>query len=456
MSNLDKEKYDYFKPQPGKQTDFLASKADIVVYGGGAGSGKTHALLLEAIRYQHVPGSRVGIFRNTLTQVTQPGGLWDTAKQIYPELGGVTSGRDEFIFPSGSRITFSYLRTEDDLNKYKGAQFSCLMFDELTHFNEHAFFYMLSRLRSTTGIDPYVRATTNPDKTHWLRKFIDWYIGEDGIPIEERSGVVRYFIKKGNDVFWYDDEMAAILDHPGIKPKSFTFISARVQDNPALLDIDPSYLANLHALPELERQQLLLGNWDAQMARGNFFKKENFAVVQVPPVFPKGNVVRCWDWAATDPGKGNDPDWTVGMKMGRDELGTFYILDLVRFRKDPHEVKPSFLNTTHQDGKDVHIHIPIDPGAAGKIIADDFVRAAAGYTITAERVTGAKTLRATPASSQAAAGNIKIVEAGWNKVLLDELEDFPVRGHDDIVDTLTDCIQALTKKKTRDWAKFIQ
>jgi hypothetical protein len=45
-------------------------------------------------------------------------------------------------------------------------------FDELTHFSESQFFYMLSRNRSMCGVRPYVRATTNPDADSWVATFI--------------------------------------------------------------------------------------------------------------------------------------------------------------------------------------------------------------------------------------------------------------------------------------------
>jgi hypothetical protein len=64
-------------PQPGPQTAFFASAADIAIYGGTAGGGETFAELLECSRHVHVPGFGAVIFRRTTPQIRNEGGLWD-------------------------------------------------------------------------------------------------------------------------------------------------------------------------------------------------------------------------------------------------------------------------------------------------------------------------------------------------------------------------------------------
>lgn len=54
------------KPQPGPQERFLASSADIAIYGGAAGGGKTYAILMEPLRYKDVKGYRAVIFGITI------------------------------------------------------------------------------------------------------------------------------------------------------------------------------------------------------------------------------------------------------------------------------------------------------------------------------------------------------------------------------------------------------
>src|SRR5579859_2373652 len=95
-------------PQPGPQEMFLATPADICVYGGSAGGGKSYGLLLEALR--HIGNSEYGavIFRRTYPEITNEGGLWDESSGLYPLIGGKpTESPPEWTFPSGAKIRFA-------------------------------------------------------------------------------------------------------------------------------------------------------------------------------------------------------------------------------------------------------------------------------------------------------------------------------------------------------------
>ena len=71
------------RPQPGPQEAFLASPADIVIYGGAAGGGKSYGLLLSPLRYKNVPGFGCTIFRRNFNQIFSQGGLWEEAQGMY-------------------------------------------------------------------------------------------------------------------------------------------------------------------------------------------------------------------------------------------------------------------------------------------------------------------------------------------------------------------------------------
>jgi len=264
------------RPQPGPQTDFFRTTADIAIYGGAAGGGKTWALEAEPLRYiQTVPGFGGVIFRRTSVMVLNKGGMWDESFTIYPHLGAESNlTRLEWTFPPhNNRIRFGHMEHEKTRFDWQGAQIPYIGWDELTHFTEEQFFYMLSRNRSTCGVKPYVRATTNPDADSWVANFIAWWIHpETGLPIAERASKMRYFVRLGDQLHWASDpkELAPLTDNK-IVPKSVTFIPANVHDNTILLDKDPGYLANLHALSNVERERLLGGNWKIRPASGLVF-----------------------------------------------------------------------------------------------------------------------------------------------------------------------------------------
>src|ERR1700719_3561106 len=155
--------------QPGPQTAFLQTAADICIYGGAAGGGKTVGLILEPLRHVgRVPGFTAVFFRRTTPQITNPGGLWDESQNFYPRLGGIPHLRaQEWRWPRGGKIKFSHLQLRTTVHDWQGAQIALICFDELTHFTAHQFFYMVSRNRSTCGVRPYIRATCNPDSDSW-------------------------------------------------------------------------------------------------------------------------------------------------------------------------------------------------------------------------------------------------------------------------------------------------
>lgn len=248
-----------FYLQP-KQREFCRSKADIIVFGGAAGGGKTRALLYKPIynRHHENPGFTGVIFRQTYNEIVEAGGLWDEASDIYPYLGarGIVSAY-EWRFPSGAKMVFRHLEEEKTKYKYKGAQFCYLAFDELTNFNESQVWYMFSRNRSMCGIKPYARFTTNPEpnwvKTNLIAPWVDReYDGPRAEP-----GELRWIRRK-------PDGKLEWLESPAPRTKSLTFIPSKLSDNPALTAKDPDYESNLLILPDVERERLHGGNWDVR------------------------------------------------------------------------------------------------------------------------------------------------------------------------------------------------
>jgi hypothetical protein len=282
MSNIE-----IIRPHNGYQMSALSNNADIVIGGGAAGVGKTYTLLLDPLihilKYKGFGGV---IFRRTTPQIRNQGALWDTSFAIYSKIKGAEPKQTglEWKFPNGNRIKFSHLEYENNIYDWQGSQIPFIGFDELTHFSEKMFFYMLSRNRSVCGVKPYVRATCNPDPESWLASFISWWINQDtGFPYPERNGKIRYFIKNSGTYIWgdtYDEvyqknketldilveksnENASEKEKLTAKDfiKSVSFISGSIYENKELIIGDPSYLGNLMSLDEDEKARLLFGNW---------------------------------------------------------------------------------------------------------------------------------------------------------------------------------------------------
>jgi predicted phage terminase large subunit-like protein len=168
-----------------------------------------------------------------------------------------------------------------------------------------------------------------------------------------------------------------------------------------------------------------------KMAQGGMFKRQWFEVVQEMP--ETWNRVRYWDRAATEGGG----DWTCGLRMSRDKDGIYFVEDIVRLQGSPMQVEQAILATAKRDGTDVRIFLERDPGAAGVMEVDYYIRQLAGYSVYAVPVTQSKTLRAGPVASQTEAGHVKLFNASWVEKLLCEAEDFPNGDHDDIIDCLS-------------------
>lgn len=430
--------------QKGPQTAFVECSADIVVYGGAAGGGKSFALLLDPLRFIDNPQFGAVFFRRTTVQLRSIGGLWDESENLYPLLGAHGSRQSlEWRFPSGAKIKMSHMEHEKNRFDWQGSQIAYIGWDEITHFTQNQFWYLVGRNRSMSGVPGQIRCTCNPDPDSFVATFIEWWINQEtGYAIPERSGVIRWFIRNGDDIVWGDSD-AELVQKFGADslPKSVTFIPSSVYDNPLLITKNPGYLANLRALPLVEREQMLKGNWKVRPAAGLYFKSHYFGIVDAPPA--DATVVRYWDRAGTEKRANTDPDATVGLRLSRDRQGILYVEDVRKMFESPHRVETAIVTTAQQDGKAVRIGYMQDPGSAGKGEAEQLGRKLEGYNFKFATATGDKVTRAAPVSSQAEAGNIKLVKAHWNKEFLRVLENFPDGTHDDEVDALSGAFELI-------------
>ena len=271
-----------FEPNPGPQTEFLASTEQEVLYGGSAGGGKSYAMVVDPVRYLTNPNARMLLVRRSTEELRE---LIAVSKQLYPKAvpGIKFMERDKtWVAPSGATLWMSYLDRDDDVMRYQGQAFNWIGFDELTQWpTPYSWNYMRSRLRTTknSGLPLFMRATSNPGGPghQWVKKtFID-----PGVP---------------NNAFWATDtDTGEVISWPkghsrqGEPLFKRRFIPATLFDNPYLAD-DGMYEANLLSLPEHQRRQLLEGDWDIN--EGAAFPEFNRQIHVVEPYDIPNNWVK--------------------------------------------------------------------------------------------------------------------------------------------------------------------
>jgi predicted phage terminase large subunit-like protein len=383
------------RPPHLKQALFLANERLECLFGGAAGGGKSSALLMAALQYVTQPGYAGLLLRRTYADLSLPGALMDRAQAW---LGGSAAHwfdkSKTWAFPSGATLTFGYLESEADKFRYQGSEFAFIGLDEATQFTESQYLYLFSRLRSkgTATVPLRFRAASNP------------------------GGVGHAHIK----------QRFLTEQHP-----DRTFVPSRLEDNPSLNQQE--YRRSLMNLDPFTRAQLLEGDWSE--LSGGLFRREWFRVVDAAP--RKLKKVRAWDLAASEAKDHTDPDWTVGILLGRDADGIFYVLDVKRQRSTPAAVQALVRQTAELDGRDVAIWIEEEGGSSGKALMEFYHKMLGGWNFRSERPTGDKVTRAAPVSSQAEAGNFRMLRAPWNSAFLDELALFPHGSKDDQVDSLS-------------------
>jgi hypothetical protein len=312
---------DIMWPQPGGQEQATNCNADIMIYGGAAGAGKSFFISLDSLKWIQIPGYVAAICRKTYSQIFDAGGLWDECKKIFVKHGGKPRRGDkpQFEFDSGAKIFFKHSQHSANVDMYwQGLQAAVIYIDECTQFTKQEFLYIMSRNRSVTGINSYIRATCNPDPQSWVRELIDWWVGDDGYIIPERSGVIRYFIHRDDRFILSDTKEGLIEQYGDCAPKSFTFIRGFLDDNKKLLEQDPGYRASLQNLDEAQRNALALGNWNEIEKPDSMFPRKNFNAYRVEAIdFEKmERIVVSIDPAGSTTDSSDDTGIVVGGKIG--------------------------------------------------------------------------------------------------------------------------------------------
>lgn len=429
------------KPNPGAQERFLSSNADIVIYGGARGGGKSWALLLDALRYVNNPKFAAVIFRRTYPQIAAQGGLWDKSCEIYPYFGAIANKSNyRWHFPSGASVSFGHMKDERHKLNWQGAEICYLGYDELTHFTQTQFLFLLGSNRSTCGIKPYIRATCNPDAESWVRSLIAPWLEADGYAKPDMRDVLPCSFSDGQFQI-----LSKGKTEDNLNPKTLTYISADVWDNTKLLEINPDYITSLRSLPLIERERFLGirgrgGNWNIKAAAGLIFKSTWLTVTYTYQYQKSDRAIAYWDFAATT---GTASDFTVRALLVK-RNSTIYIVDILRFKLSPAESNKIVVTISQ---KDCHYSAAIrwqnDPGSAGTRDSVSLVTMLSGYDARPVNEHRDKVSRALPLSAACEAGNVMICNGAWNQILISEMEAFPDGGHDDQVDAVSGAYNCL-------------
>ena len=232
---------------------FIEAAETEVLFGGAAGGGKSYGQTVDALLFAlKYPRSHQLILRRTFPELEKS--LIRTSLAIYPR-GVYTFNASSHTgkFKNGSTIDFGYLGSENDVYQYQSAEYDVIRFDELTHFTESQYVYLISRVRGANGYPKQIKSTTNPGGVghSWVKKrFID--------PAEPRCAFVG------------EDGMKRI------------FLPSFLDDNRFLTERDKSYKERLLALPERERRALLYGDWN--IFDGQYFSEFSENLHVIPPI----------------------------------------------------------------------------------------------------------------------------------------------------------------------------
>ena len=431
-------KYIPYDPTPKQRAFLLMNEVKEVLYGGAAGGGKSIAQLMGALQYVDIPGYSAILFRRTYADLSLPGALIDVSKQWlmpFVEAKEVKWSEKEkqYTFPSGATLNFGYLENDNDCYRYQGAEFQYIGIDECTHVSPSNYRYMFSRLRKPKSLQVPLRfrATCNPGGMYG-----EYYYQ-------------RFFVEG--------------------KDNGRIFIGAGLKDNP-YLDAE-AYRESLNELDPVEREQLLNGNWEIKQ-NGDLLDRHWFQIVPHHEVPQAATHVRFWDLAGTDPSKRKgknkrEPDWSVGFKLANYQ-GLYWIEDIIRVQKKPHELEEVVRQTAELDGYSCAVRMEQEPGSSGIITIDHFARNVLnGFDFAGVSSTGSKVERVRPASAAAQAGRVFISDRCRNLLaFLDEADLFPYGSHDDTIDgfsgafnyfrsaTLLRAPTGLKKAGGSYWAKF--
>lgn len=281
-------------PNPGPQTAFMKCDAFECLYGGQVGGGKTDAVIHDALRDIARPEYNAIILRRTFRELEQ--NIISRSWKYYPAFGAkYNESKKTWTFPSGAKVVFGYMDSENDVYQYLGTEWCYVGFDELTQFSRSQYVFMIGRMRSPVGLPLRIRGTTNPGGAghRWVyERWGPWL--NPAFPHRAQPGeVLRYRLTDAGEE-WSDDG-----------DQSRVFIPAALSDTPQLSG--QNYESRLMNLDPVERERMMKGNW--------LIQPDGLAFPMFDPAFhirePENNF-----WS----------EIIVGVDHGFDDAGVFLIV----------------------------------------------------------------------------------------------------------------------------------
>jgi hypothetical protein len=257
---MEQTKHMRFVPLPGPQTDAYLSEADVLLYGGQAGGGKSY--LVTGLAQNHRSSI---IFRRDSTQTD---GLVKAGKAIFADSARFNGTDKEWSRADGWSLKLAGMQLADDWMKHAGRERDLIEFDEAGEFLRQQVSSMLAWLRGPAGQKCRMVLASNPPRSadgYWLKEwFAPWL--DLHHPLPATPGELRWAVMVDGSPTWVDGPDDVLIEGEMVKPLSFTFIPAALADNP--FRDTAEYRAKLQSLEEPLRSQLLRGDFEAGMVDG--------------------------------------------------------------------------------------------------------------------------------------------------------------------------------------------
>lgn len=406
-----------------------------VLIGGGTGAGKTTGVGYRATQYVDLPQYRVLVLRRVMQGHYQSGGLIPLLRKWYEgtAVRWVGAPHHTFTFPSGATIQFGSIEDRQAAEKYDGGEYHCIIFDELPHFEQFMWDYIVgNRLRRKAG-DPIPLQAIGTGNPGGIGN--DWVMHRFGMYVPHGDPDQTWLCKRPGWGMAQGDGLGRV------------YIEALARHNPHL-DYETYERQQKALLSPVELARKLYGDWTVR-AEARMFDRQTLLAGIVDRAPGRCRWVRAWDLAATQPHSRNrDPDWTVGARVGLSPTGELYVEDISRLRAGPADVEAAMTAAADRDGTPTTILIEEEKGSAGKHNVSHYRR-----TVLPDRVVegvppnGSKEERANVLSSKAANGLLHLVRGPWNSEFVDEAESFPGGQHDDQIDAVVMAANYLLGKR---------